>query len=286
MRIALLLSGNLRTFDFSQESKISSYYKKLVEKYNLDVFCFTDDHNFFYNDIQHVKKTVNDDYDLGHGRLHPNHTFVSHEEACPIISTLLTECFGKYLKKYQIIPYYRFFAPFDIENKYHTSFYNDTCRPIHNKNNLLNNWYKVWKAYGLLQQYEKEHDITYDIIIKSRFDCIPYDILNSVDIRELDYTNTLICGLWDNVVMYDHGAIGNREIMHHYCSYYKNMSPNLVHNVRFYLNVRQSPIMGSYSYADGMNDISDSVEFGMTYLIQTMHGYKMEDHGINFRYLI
>jgi hypothetical protein len=285
MKIALLLSGNLRTFDLDQSPKISDYYKKMCEKYDMDVFCFTDDHNFIYNGVQHLKKNVNDEYDMGHYAIKPNHTFIDGSQASEIIEKLLYNCFGNYLKKMKIIPYYRFFVPMNIENDYHNRFYNDNCRPINMKHNIVNNCFKVWKAYELLQEYEKESGVVYDIIIKSRFDCIPYDILNNIDIRQIDYNNTLICGHWSGF-LFDHGAIGNRYIMHHYCNYYNNLSPNLLDNIRMYWAHILAPGKCSHEQKDGMKDISDSIEYGLTYLIKTIHSYDLKHYNINFRHFI
>lgn len=275
MKIALLLSGNMRTFDMDRHNKISDYYKQLCNKYDLDVFCYTDDNNFYYKNIQHMKKTEEE-----------NGNYVDESTAYSIIKNLLQQCFGTHLKGFNIIPYYKFFVPFDPENKYHKRFYQDDCRPLSLKHNLLNNAFKVWKAYQLLDNYEKQEHIQYDVIIKSRFDCIPYDILNTVDIRTIDYKNTLICGYWSGF-LFDHGAIGNREIMHHYCNYYNVISPNLIDNIRMYWKTDVNPWLYSHTRVyNNMTDISDSIEYGLTYLITILQNYKLNHYNINFRYHI
>lgn len=285
MRIALLLSGNLRTFDSNQcTPKISDYYKKLADKYDLDVFCFTDDHNFVYNNIQHIKRTCDDMFELGHGVIDRNHTFVDRPTAYGIISNLLQKCFDTHLKRFEIIPYQKFFVPISCHNMYHERFYNDTCRPTEKKHGLLNNAFKIYQAYCLMQEYEQQHGFQYDIVIKSRFDCIPYDILNKIDIRDIDYSNTLVCGNWPGFI-FDQGAIGNRTIMHHYCHYYQTISPNLIKEKRMYWSGKTTGFV-SQEPNRGLIDISDSIEYGLTYLVKDIHQYNVNDYSINFRYPI
>jgi hypothetical protein len=285
-KVAILLSGNLRNFDAEQSNifKISEYYAEIAEKYNADVFCFTDDNNYIYNGETYLKKTYENTVDMGNHQPKTPIVFSDYETGCKNISNILLKTFGKHLKKYKIIPYISSFVPINISNSYHISFYKNESRPTSQKNNILNSCYKFKCAYNLLEEYEKETSIKYDIIIKSRFDCIPHDILNCIDIREIDYTNTLICGYWSGF-LYDHAAIGNREIMHHYCNYYNIISLNL-------LDENHSKVYWGETGLDfGSNprnylDISDSMEYGLTYLIRKVHNYELKDYGINFRYFI
>ena len=283
MKIALILSGNLRNFDADNSDffKISDYYAEVAKKYDLDVFCFTDDNNYIHNGKTHIKKTFENTVDMGN---HKPDTEVVFHSGTEIVENILHKTFGNYLKKYKIIPYISSFVPIDILNPYHISFYEKQCRSTFQKNNIINYSYKLLGAYKLLEEYERETTIKYDIIMKSRFDCIPMDILECVDIREIDYTNTVVCSHWSGFV-YEHIAIGNRKIMHHYCNYYNTISPNLFdeEHSRIYwrndcLSIGENP--GNYL------DISDSVEYGLTYLIKNIHKYNVKDYGINFRYFI
>jgi hypothetical protein len=284
-KIALLLSGNLRNFDAENPDtenpdsfKISDYYAEIAQKYDADVFCFTDDNNYIYNGKPHLKKTFEN------GSQTTDVVFTDYLTGSKNVSEILLKTFGKRLKKYKIIPYISSFVPIDICNPYHIAFYENKSRPTPQKNNMMNQCYKFKCAYNLLEEYEKETSTKYDIIIKSRFDCIPFDILNCVDIRDIDYTNTLICGHWTGF-LYDHAAIGNREIMHHYCNYYNVISPNLMdekHSIIYggegELKIGSNP--GNYL------DISDSIEYGLTYLIRELHKYGLNECGINFRHFI
>lgn len=285
-KIALLLSGNLRNFDAENlvSFKISEYYAAIAKKYDADVFCFTDDNNYIYNGKTYLKNTFENTIDMG------NHTpttpvvFTDYLTGSKNVYNILLKTFGKHIKKYKIIPYISSFVPIDICNPYHISFYENKSRPTSQKNNILNQCYKFKCAYNLLEDYEKETSTKYDIIIKSRFDCVPFDILNSIDIRDIDYTNTLICGHWPGF-LYDHAAIGNREIMHHYCNYYNMISPNLLdekHSAIYWGEGRLEIGTNARNYLD----ISDSMEYGLTYLIREVHKYQLNDCGINFRYFI
>ena len=51
-KIALLLSGNSRRF-FDKDLQLSNMYKDLVKNQNIDVFIYTDNNDFYYNDVQY-----------------------------------------------------------------------------------------------------------------------------------------------------------------------------------------------------------------------------------------
>ena len=285
-KIALLLSGNLRNFDAENPNhfKISDYYAEVAQKYDLDVFCFTDDNNYIYNGETCIKKTFENTIDMGNHQPSVPVIFTDHETGSKNISSIFLKTFGTHLKKYKIIPYISSFVPIDISNPYHISFYKNQSRRTSSKNNIMNQCYKLNGAYKLLEEYEKETTTKYDIIIKSRFDCVPLDIINCTDIREIDYTNTLICGNWSGF-LYDHGAIGNREIMHHYCNYYNAVSPNLFDEAHSQIYWKHDQLEIGANPGDYL-DISDSMEYGLTYLIKEVHKYQLKDYGINFRYFI
>lgn len=280
----MVLSGNLRTFGRS-DMGISDYYKKIADKYDCDVFCFTDDHHFYYHDLLHLKRTQEQEIDLGNSRLDNEFKHVDHDDACRLITKLLTKAFGGHLKGVKIIPYYRFFVPVDVDNPHHNRFYDDHVRPLQGKHNILNNTYKSYMGYKLLQEYETQNQMRYDLIIKSRFDCIPHDIVHGVDIRKLDYDNTLVCGHWSGFV-FDHGAIGKRDVMHNYFRYYERLSPNLLDEKKAYWNTTGAVWRLSDHYQDGYDDISDSIEYGLTYLMRDLCHYQFRHYDINFRHHI
>ena len=54
-KVALLLSGNIRTF-FYKDFIIAKKYSELANNQNIDVFIYTDNNDFNYNDIQYFSE--------------------------------------------------------------------------------------------------------------------------------------------------------------------------------------------------------------------------------------
>lgn len=88
MKIALILSGNLRNFDADNSDffKISDYYAEVAKKYDLDVFCFTDDNNYIHNGKTHIKKTFENTVDMGN---HKPDTEVVFHSGTEIVENIL-----------------------------------------------------------------------------------------------------------------------------------------------------------------------------------------------------
>lgn len=129
------------------------------------------------------------------------------------------------------------------------------------KQALIGQQYKVYKCYNLIQEYEKENNIQYDIILKSRFDMIITN-LNTINIRSLNFENNIYLSKHEHYVN-DWWALGGRFIMSKYCNYYNYISCNIFNNL-------YSP--------DGKNTkdtYSDSNEYGLTYLIKNIHKYNL-----------
>ena len=278
MKIALLLTGNLRSFDRHKD-----YYQKLVQKYNMDVFCFTDDNNFIIGNKTYLKQNVNNKIDLGSSwniLKTTNHEFLDHKDAKKLIVDILESSFNENLKSYFIMEYHPDFIPIEKDNVYHEYFFKNQSRSYENKKALINNSYKVFRGFELLETYEKLNSFEYDIIIKSRFDVLPYDLLNK-DIFNFEYKDTLIVDYCSGY-FFDHGAMGNHQVMKDYCSYYKFQSLNLVDNIHKYMH--------NFKFSDipqpGFIDISDSNEFGLTYLIKEKLKYQIKNYDINFRHPI
>jgi len=282
MKIALVLSGNLRTFDAQckkNNDKISNNYKIITKELNLDTFCYTDTNDFIYNekyhvikDNQYINKKFSEKYDT---------IYKSHDECNKYIQDILYNTFEDHLKKINIEKFNDTFLPYNKENKYHKNFFEtNTGRNINgkeSKNSLLHESYKRYMAYNLLVNYEKENNFKYDLIIYSRFDCFPIGI-EKINLNNIDFKRTIIikqfpcfvCGV---------GLIGNRFIMDKYFNYYNYIAPNLIDNIFAYWKGNKI----SNIKKEGYIDISDSSEYGYTYLFQNIHKYKCKDYGINFR---
>jgi hypothetical protein len=268
-KIALLLSGNLRTF-FYNDNYIAKKYAELVNNQDIDVFIYTDNNDFNYNNIQYLsEKNIEkilgnpDIPETNERKYSDNIQFINYDDSTKILNEKLLECFGQKLKDLNIEDFNKDLINdiYDKQNINHNAFMN-TGSNFSRKNCIMCQFYKLYKCYNLMINYEKNNNFNYDIIIRSRFD----GVLNiNNDIRSLDFNNNLYCQ-GDEIHLYDWCAIGNRFIMDKYCNYYLNISQNLVENIY---------------YENGGHDISDSSEIGLTYIIRNKHNYNLLYTNIN-----
>jgi len=263
-KIALLLSGNLRTF-FYNDNYIAKKYLELANNHDIDIYIYTDNNDFYYNDCQYYSehnknKTLGilNDYNK---RIYKNTKFINYENAYKIITKNLIEIFGNKLKKLCIDNFTldQLDLIYDKNNNYHNKFMNNPYSQLSRKTALMCQQWKVYKCYNLMVDYEKENNFKYDIIIKSRFDTLLRDI-NKIDIKNLDYEKKLYC-FKHRYWIADVWAIGDRFIMDKYCNYYNVISCNIYNNVY------------SLDGNNTKNSDSDACEFGLTYLIKNIHGY-------------
>ncbi len=260
-KIALLLSGNLRTFFRNNNA---NKYLELANSQDIDIFMYTDDNDFYYNDCQYFSEN-NREKQMGEEthrnlRFYKNIDFISYDEASKIIKNSLTEIFGDRLKKLYIDKYEpnKIDTIYDKHNEYHTTFMNNPYSPSSRKAALMGQQYKVYKCYNLMEEYEKKNNIQYDIIFKSRFEMIFTNPIQ-INLRSLNFENNIYSVIHDGVYLADWWAIGGRFIMSKYCNYYNYMACSIFNN--------------SYSpYGQNTKDIhSDSNEYGLTYLIKNIH---------------
>lgn len=277
MKIALLLSGNLRQF-FRNNFLIAKMYSDLVKKQNIDVFIYTDNNDFFYNDIQYFSEN-NKEKSLGipanyDKRYHKNNEYINFENSSKIIEENILNIFNISLKDFFIENFDSelIHKIYDKNNINHITFMNNNFSNFNRKKALMCQSYKLYKCYNLLKNYEQKNNFKYDIIIKSRFDVILTD-LNNYDIKTFDLTNNFYCYKYD-VFINDVWGIGNRYIMDKYCNYYLNISSNMVEGTYcFTTNTNSFKVFNSKNNIDiRLNNIikedaSDSVEFGLTYII-------------------
>ena len=268
-KIALLLSGNLRTFFRNNNA---NKYLELANSQDMDIFIYTDDNDFYYNDCQYFSEN-NREKQLGienhrGSRFYKNIDFVSYDEASKIIKKSLTEICGDRLKKLYIDKFdpNKIDTIYDKSNEYHTTFMNNQYSTSIRKQALIGQQYKVYKCYNLIQEYEKENNIQYDIIFKSRFDII-FTNLNKINIRSLNFENNIYLCKFEHHVA-DWWALGGRFIMSKYCNYYNYISCNIYNNLY------------SLDGENRKNIDSDSNEYGLTYLIKNIHKYNLCDINI------
>jgi hypothetical protein len=283
-KVALLLSGNIRTF-FYKDFHIAKYYSELVNSQNIDVFIYTDNNDFNYNGVQYFSEN-NQDKILGipvylDKRYHDKQEFINYECSNRIITENLSNIFKSKLKKIYVEDYNPTLIDtiYEKKNIYHNSFMNNNYANIGRKKALMCQFYKLYACYKLMVNYERENNIEYDIIIKSRFDGI-LNNLNNCDVRSFDLTNNIYCEGYGKF-MNDWWAIGNKFIMNIYCNYYLFISSNMVDGVYCFCTNNDWEIVNTQNVEDYRKnntvyeDASDSGEFGLTYLIRHKHNYNL-----------
>lgn len=124
-KIALLLSGNIRRL-FDKSTPLVTFYIDLIKKQNIDVFIYTDNNDFYYDNIQYLSDN-NKDKILGiptiyERRYHTNIQFINYENSSKIIKENLFNIFNDHLK-----------------NLYIEDFDNDQINNIYDKNNIYHN---------------------------------------------------------------------------------------------------------------------------------------------------
>jgi hypothetical protein len=297
-KVALLLSGNLRTFYFN-DSYIVKSYMNLIDKHNIDVFIYTDNNDFNINDVQYFSDN-NSEKILGivqqDTRYYKKSDFINYENASNLLNEELKKTFGDKLKKIYIEKYDNNLIDiiFDKNNINHKIFMENIYSDFNRKRALMCQFYKLFKCFNLLVDYENENNFKYDIIIKSRPDGI-FNNLSKLDFINFNYDNTLYCG-GHHLHIYDWWAIFNRFIMEHYCNYYLNISQNLVDKIYLFVyHIDKKVVKEEVIYCDDVAeykknfknydyvyDLSDSTEFGLTYLIKNKLGYNTTTNNIYF----
>jgi hypothetical protein len=282
-RIALVMSGNIRTF-FYKKAHIAKKYLELVNKQNIDMFVYTDDNDINHNDIQYFSEInknkvlgITNDYEK---RLHKNCGFIDYDTACSVINDNL-KIFGERIKKIKIEKFNQdqISDIYDANNICHKIFMNNTYSDDARKRALMCQFYKLYKCFELLSDYEIEKKFKYDIVLKSRFDIIIFN-LNNYDICSLDLSRKIYTNGYEKFCA-DTWAIGDRFIMEKYCNYFLNISQNMVDNV--YCIFIGTWIITNKENMEKQNKIcenaSDSGEFGLTYLIKNINEYDI-DYGL------
>lgn len=276
VKIALLLSGNIGQFEYEKNNvQIKNEWKNIIFNNNIHVFAYTETNNFYYdgcqyfNDLENEILVTNDD----NFRINDTVKFCNHEKLYDIIINKILNCFENNLKNIIIEPYNKDYKKNYIEhNIFHKTYLNyESGRNERHKYGIISQFYKLYKCYCIMEEYEKNNNIKYDIIIRCRFDaCITG--LKYIDISTLNILNTVYTSYnFDAQHINDFWIIGNREIMHLYCCYYLTISQNLIENSFIFLCHENSKIIKivkhKHECTNSFYDISDSSEFGLQYII-------------------
>jgi hypothetical protein len=150
MKISLLICGQMRTFD---HPKVLNYLIKLIEKFDCDVFLSTWNNRGISVWSEHALK---------------EQEFIQNQEKNKSINLEHINLIPN-IKKYTIDNYEEFInTQCNDEIKSFLQQSSDTL--YHSKATSIPSLYKLYSAYQLLEEYEKENNIKYDIVIKTRPD--------------------------------------------------------------------------------------------------------------------
>ncbi len=271
MKIALLLSGHLNTFEYKNHHR---RWIKILNKYNnIDIFCIADNNNFYDSEtdsqIFSVKNSTHKVNNNDSRRRYHKIINLGYDESRNKIIKKLQNTFNNKLKKYLI---YNFDdindKTFILNNNYREFLSHDYDRRF----SLLSQFYKLKECFKIMQDYEHENNFKYDIIIRSRFDVSPFDQSSlpiDSDIDQKIYTP------FDNYTKHinDWIVIGNREIMSKYCHYIDSATyltdTNYSHNLYLQNNIWMLHSAGFNISTPNIStlNVADSSEVGLTYLI-------------------
>jgi hypothetical protein len=236
-KLALCISGHIRNFN----NTYLNLFNNLVSKLDIDIFIHT-------WDVIGTQVKRSDSIGIGYNIIPINNEFINLiKKINP--KKYLIENFSSKINTFKVpSKIFMYGAPVNS-----LGVVNSTARP----ENIISQLYSIDQSYSLLEKYEQENKINYDIIIKMRFDfsldCqIPEEeILNCID-KNIIYTlnknkstssfdNCSMCkenfhkGIHDNIIS-DLFLFGNNKIMKHYMSLYKNyydLYLNLTNNISF-----------------------------------------------------
>lgn len=149
-KIALLISGQMRTFD---HPKVLEYLNNFIDKFDCDVFLSTWSNRGVSAWSEYAVK---------------NQLQIQQEEKNKQINENDINLI-KNIKKYLIEDYNEFISHKCDENM--KSLLDQSADAIyHSKATSIASLYKLYSAYTLLENYSKENQIIYDVVIKTRPD--------------------------------------------------------------------------------------------------------------------
>lgn len=167
MRVALLLSGQMRTFD--DPEVVKKYYELLIHPFNADIFISTWSNRGISWCHGSPSKSVDNSYE---------NITIKHIKSVYTTNLIAVdiEDLGEYEKT----------IPDEIKDIYNNGF--DWCG-IHVKGTSVPQLYKIKKVNKMKTDYENTNGFKYDLVIRSRPDNIMTAPISS---RYLDKINTHI----------------------------------------------------------------------------------------------
>lgn len=217
MKIAIILSGNLRTFLMPTRETgarvCDNFINNIVKPNNADVFVFTDTNDFYHNGTQYyatdrkIEILNNDAF-----RLYDKVDFIDNNTSRNIISEQLDHIIGHNLKSIIVED------PFNVavDDKFHLL--NNANVKGSSPILLVHQFRKLKLAYNLMKEYEQKNNFTYDIVVKWRFDISAKNQLNFSNYNYSDY-DVYVAGIHSPII-YDWHMFGKRQAMDYVLSIY------------------------------------------------------------------
>jgi len=222
MKIAILLHGNMRTFlmplrEIPEIKVCDIFINNIINNNNVDVFISTDSNDFYYNGSQYWNSEKEIQItNANNFRFFPNIKFESHEKCSDIITQQLNSL-PLNIKNLNILN----------ENNDHT----DNIKfDIIKKSNyrgsvpelLFSQYKKVYDCFEMMRKHENENNFKYDVVFKTRFDCI-YKSVVDFNLKSLNYENNIYVPDFLPAVVFDWYALAKRENILEYLKLYKNL---------------------------------------------------------------
>lgn len=209
MNVAIVLSGNLRTFLMPTRENpgkrlCDGFMEDIVLNNNADVFAFTDTNDFYYNGTQFYTTNQIEILNNDAFRINNKIDFLDNESARQIITEQI-KLLGNNLKGLHIENPFK--APDDPKFDSLTAANVGGSSPTL----LIHQFRKLNLVYDMLKSYEKENNKTYDIIVKWRFDISNH---GKILFQSYDYVNNDVYVAGDHSpIIYDWHAFGTRKGM-------------------------------------------------------------------------
>jgi hypothetical protein len=216
MKIAVLLAGQARTFDEPHVLFcMNTFFASLG---NPDIFISTwNTRGYSYSHGEGASSKKSDD---------------------PITKDILLSCY-KNVKDIHIddeTSWFQNLTP-SLQDIYKTGF---DWRGIHQIGSVVPQYYMIKKANDLKRKYEKENNIIYDLVIRTRFDNLHGCPLNPLDLVDLTKAYTL----------------------NHPPHYY----PDRIYDVFFYTNSKNMD-----TFCEGYSELEDLIQFPLTHFDNGLH---------------
>lgn len=234
MRIAIALTGNLRTFFMPTREDVKTkvcdvFMRQIVSPNKADVFVSTDSVAFYLNGAEHFSSSFVDIYNGEKHRLHDNPVLTPHPEGRGMILEELRKVVGPNLAGARVGEVHD--ATSDPKYQVLDSFQSSGSHPVM----LIQQYRKLKIAHEMILTHERENG-RYDIVIKCRPDNM-YPNASPLRMTSYDFSDTDAYGpgMRGAAFIHDWYAFGKRDAMMKYLALYDRLGDVLLPG-KFYLS--------------------------------------------------